>query len=321
MQVHFIHPGRAYLPELAAYAQHIQHLGHSAQVHSSPHEVAPDARVLWWMCGRVPRNATQRWPRAFHIHEYASASVPPWPWLKDRIKRAIQPQPHYRIFQNAWLHARMGYRDAIPYELRDMGIAPAFLEAHSTARTAPPPFDAVYLGDMQRLHHFVPLLQALERIGQRVLLVGNVAPDLRQRLHNTQHLHITGTVAHTDVPALLQQARWGLNLVPAVSPYDQQTSTKLLEYCAVGLPVVSTDYAWARSFAQAQGMRFAYLPSLHRHGSSAHAVNRYAAWWAQLQGQESAYTYTGCDIHPMHSWAWPQVLQRLSVWRAAGLQP
>lgn len=316
MQVHFIHPGSAYLPELAAYAQHVQHLGHGAQVHSEWAKVPPDAPLLWWICGRVPQQAPRRWPQAFQIHEYASASVAPGAWLKDHIKRVTQPRPQYRIFQNDWVRSRLGRSDGVPYELRDMGIAPSFFEAAAGTQQQQQEsrawdFDAVYLGDMQRLRYFVPLLHALQALGQRVLLIGEVAPALRQILLPSPFLTLTGRVAQHDVPAWLKRARWGLNLVPPHAPYHRQTSTKLLEYCAVGLPVITTDYPWVRDFAYTYGARFAYLPTPLQSDAATRAA--YTAWWRQLD--RSAYASP-----PLRDKAWPLLLQGLRVWRAAGLQ-
>ena len=101
MLIHYVRGGNAYLPELAAYADFLQGLGHQAQIHQDSASVPGDAAVVWWLCGRVPRHAARRFAHAFQVHEYASASVPPWAWLKDRAKRASQPQPQYRLFQNA----------------------------------------------------------------------------------------------------------------------------------------------------------------------------------------------------------------------------
>ncbi|HRL53722.1 MAG TPA: glycosyltransferase, partial [Acidovorax temperans] len=83
MQVHFIHPGHSYLPELEAYAAHLRPWGHEVCTHQNASTVPADARVVWWMCGRVRATDHQRFTRAFQVHEYASASVPPFAWAKD----------------------------------------------------------------------------------------------------------------------------------------------------------------------------------------------------------------------------------------------
>lgn len=306
MLIHYVHGGDAYLPELAAYAAYLESLGHQAQIHRDGASVPGDAAVVWWLCGRVPRGAARRFPHAFQVHEYASASVPPWAWLKDRAKHASQPRPQYRLFQNAWVRARLGFADGVPCEFRDMGIAPAFFAAQDTP--AAPEFDAVYLGDMRRLRHFIPLLQGLEQAGLCTLLIGEPPPELRAAFAPLRHATLTGRVPHDAVPGLLRRARFGLNLVPNQAPYHQQTSTKLLEYCAVGLPVVSTDYPWVRAFAQEHGARFAFLPQ------QANAA-QYARFFA------TQHDPAACTVPNLRALAWPRVLERLALWHTLGLCP
>lgn len=306
MLVHFIHPGNAYLPELEAYATHLQQWGHEARSHQHAETVPTDARVVWWMCGRVPTAAHRRFGRAFQVHEYASASVPPFAWAKDLIKQATQPQPHYRLFQNDWVRQRMGFGDEIPWELRDMGIASAFFQP--TSSTGAVDFDMVYLGDMRRLAHFLPVFEGLEQAGLRTLLIGDMPIHLAARFQAFRHITITGKIPYQEVPAQLRRARCGLNLVPDQPPYTEQTSTKLLEYCAVGLPVISTDYHWVRRFAQSNHVTIAYLPA-------AASAKSYADRFRH--GLEA-----GCMPPPnMHNWAWPHILGRLGIWEAAGLSP
>ena len=306
MMLHFVHLGDAYLPELQAYATYVRAAGHEAQVHRQIDTLPSDAAVLWWMCGQVSTDLALRYPAAFHIHEYASTSVPPLAWLKDRIKGVRQPLPQYRIFQNEWVRQRMGFGDAVPYEFRDMGIAPEFFEV--TQGSGEAEFDFVYLGEMRRLQHFLPVFDGMDQAGKSVLLVGDLPNDLGRQLQLHPGLRVTGRVPHGDVPAQLRRARFGLNLVPDQLPYTRQTSTKLLEYCAAGLPVVSTDYAWVRVFEQRHGARLAYMPF--------HAD---AAAYAELLGP--ALEHQRCVVPDVRTLAWPSLLAGLKIWRQLGLHP
>ncbi len=306
MRFHFVHLGDAYLPELQAYAAYVRAAGHEAQVHRQIDTLPSDAAVLWWMCGQVSGELAGRYPAAFHIHEYASTSVPPLAWLKDRVKRVRQPRPQYRIFQNEWVRQRMGFDDAVPCEFRDMGIAPEFFDVQQA--TVEPEFDFVYLGEMRRLQHFLPVFEGIAQAGKSVLLVGELPEDLGRRLKPHAGLKVTGRVPHSDVPAQLRRARIGLNLVPNQLPYTRQTSTKLLEYCAAGLPVVSTDYVWVRAFERQHGARFAYLP-FHAHAASC------AARVGSTLEQQS------CVVPDVSMLAWPRLLAGLKVWREIGLHP
>ena len=301
-QVHFVHPGDAYLPELQAYAQHLQAMGHRAHIHSRAADVPLQADVVWWFCGRVDRQQALRLHRSRQVHEYASASVGRWPAFKDRIKRWTHPRPDHRVFQSDWVRQRMGFDDGVPFSLRDMAVPEAFVQA--SALTAPA-VDLVYLGEMRRLTGFVPTLRAIGEAGLRLLLVGQVPEALQQALADVPGLVLSGRVPQQEVPAQLLRARAGLNLMPEVLPLSEQTSTKVLEYLAVGLPVVSNPYAWIERCALQHPGRVFTL--------AAHA--RASEWQALMQ------QLPALDALRLH-WrgqTWPQLLAALPVWQALEL--
>ena len=312
--VHFVRGGPAYLPELDAYVDFITSHGHQALVHDTGATVPLNAQVVWWMCGRVPSAEARRLKNAFHIHEYASTSAPPHAWLKDFVKHWTQPKPDYRLFQNGWVRERMGFDDGVPHALRDMGVGQTFFDtaapalpepayANADEDTAPariPPneFDLVYLGEMNRLLPFVPLLQSIHEAGRTLLLIGDVPQALRAQLPAS--VTCTGRVPYAQVPQQLRRARFGLNLVSNIAPYNQQTSTKLLEYCAVGLPVVSNDYAWVRYFAA------------HYQGNF-HLLRDDPTSWQHSFGEAlEAYPYVVPDVREL---AWPKLLAKLAIWK------
>ena len=296
MLIHFIRNGPSYLPEIDAYCAYIQSRGHQTMVHDSSVSVPTSASVVWWFCGRVPLREAHRLRGAFQIHEYASASIPPYAWVKDQVKNWTQPRPDYRIYQNGWVRERMGFADGVPHALRDMGVAEHFFEAppHSTT----PEFDLVYLGEMSRLLSFIPVLQAIDLSGRSLLLVGDVPEALRTHLPSS--VTCTGRVAQTQVPQHLRRAHFGLNLVPNATPFQQQTSTKVLEYCAAGLRVVSNAYPWVRYFMAQHNANFYLL----RDDPSSLATNFGEAL--------DAYPYEVPDVRAL---AWPQVLDSLPLWR------
>ncbi|MFZ3218968.1 MAG: glycosyltransferase [Rhodoferax sp.] len=304
MLIHFVHTGDAYLPELQAYVAFVQAAGHQAQIHHHIDSVPGDAAVLWWMCGQVRRQLAQRCPTAFHIHEYASTSVPPLAWLKDRVKHWHQALPHYRIYQNPWVCQRLSFSDGVPYEFRDMGVAPEFF--NPPLKPVEPEFDFVYLGDMRRLSHFLPVFEALAQLGRTVLLIGQVPDDLKSRFQRHTNLIFSGRVPHQQVPAQLRRARYGLNLIPDQVPFTYLTSTKLLEYCAVGLPVVSTDYAWVRQFEKLHGARFSYLPCYAD-------ADIYRTLLGLALDQQLLLT------PDVRSLSWSSLLSKMHVWRRIGM--
>jgi hypothetical protein len=265
-------------------------------VHDSSHTVPKSASVVWWFCGRVPMREARRLRGAFQIHEYASASIPPYAWAKDQVKHWTQPRPDYRIYQNGWVRERMGFADDVPHALRDMGVAQHFFDAPSNIPA--PEFDLVYLGEMSRLLVFIPVLQAILAAGRSLLLVGVVPAELQAQL--PPNVTCSGRVDHAQVPRHLRRARFGLNLVPNATPFQQQTSTKVLEYCAVGLRVVSNAYPWVRYF-------------MAQHKANFYLLNDDAPSLATSFGEAlDAYPYQVPDVRKL---AWPHVLDTLPLWR------
>lgn len=298
MLIHFVRNGPSYLPELDAYAAFLQDRGHQVQVHDDSTSVPTNAAVVWWMCGRVPYAEAHRLRQAFQVHEYASASVPPHAWLKDQIKHWTQPKPDFRIYQNGWVRERLGFGNSVPSALRDMGVAQHFFDVAQRRDLPAPEFDLVYLGEMNRLLPFVPMLHSIHAAGRRLLLIGDVPEALQAQLPAS--VTCTGRVPHTYVPEQLRRARFGLNLVSNVEPYNQQTSTKLLEYCAVGLPVVSNDYAWVRYFAAQHQGNFLLLRA------------EPSSWETNFGEALDVFPYVVPDVQAL---AWPQVLAKLPLWQ------
>ena len=300
--VHFVHTGTAYMPELAAYEAHLSQLGHHSQRHSDPATVPVDADIVWWICGRVSAHHSHRLRRSLQVHEYASASVGRLPGLKDRLKRWQHPRPDHRVFLSEWVRERMGFDDGVPDSLRDMGVPAAFLEA---CPPDAPDHDLVYLGEMSRLRGFLPVLQAISQAGLQLLLIGQVPADLEGVLSLTPGVRCTGRIPQSEVPTQLLRARAGLNLMPDRLPLSMQTSTKVLEYLAVGLPVLSNDYPWARRVAAQYPDRVQLLADL-----------RLPERWAQALAQVPAPLQ---DRSHLQSLVWSDRLARMNVWHALGL--
>jgi hypothetical protein len=142
------------------------------------------------------------------------------------------------------------------------------------------------------------VLQSIHQAGRSVLLVGDVPEHIQAQL--PPNVSLSGRVLHTDVPTQLRRARFGLNLVSNIAPYNQQTSTKLLEYCAVGLPVVSNDYPWVRYFAA-------------RHHGNFHLLSDNPnSWTSSFAEALEAYPYQVPNVQDMQ---WPRLLAKMPLWK------
>lgn len=141
--------------------------------------------------------------------------------------------------------AEAGYRSRFR---RDHPVFPNYPLADSLP---PPRADAgyvVYVGDVTEARGAVLAVRAVARLPDRppLRLVGRCAPDLRARLERlAAELGVTvdlpGFVPHADAMRLAAGATVGISPLADVPNYRHSLPTKVIEYLAVGVPVVASD--------------------------------------------------------------------------------
>ncbi len=237
----FVHTGKAQLPDLSAYKDYF---APSYKVADSKElKGLEQYDILWFFMGlhRYTPLKSQ-----FVVHEYSSLSLPPFARLKDRIKVLCEKKPDLRVFQNQHQSDLLNFNDGIPAVFRDMGVAEQFYNAPMKPKL----FDLVYVGAMdssRQIHKALDKLLALKP-DITVMLVGKAPEHLVLRYKNLPGIKFIGAVHYQNIPGLLQQAHFGLNYVPDCYPYNLQSSTKLLEYLAMGIPVIGNITAWSKQF-------------------------------------------------------------------------
>lgn len=247
----FRYTGRAYLPEIAAYRRYLDGR-HPSVVHSdtleSPDLHETEADIVW-------RFSDFHRPCAADavVNEYNSLSMDPLGRWKNTAKRLSERRPWRRVFLNQTVRRHYGFSDRVQSRVRDMGIDPSFFRVRQQKC-----FDYVYVGAIDRRRRLTPALDAFVGPLRRhsLLVIGKAPADVRERYGRYGNIKFAGAVPHYEVAELAAQARFGLNLVPDRYPYNVQTSTKLLEYCALGLGVISTRYPWVERFASERRARF-----------------------------------------------------------------
>lgn len=180
------------------------------------------------------------------IHEYASLSTGVLPVLKNKAKKILNFKPDLRIYLNSFVRDGIGFADHIPCVYRDMGVDDVFFQYKNTVKK----YDCVYVGSITKERGIDRLLHFFKEQGKNrtILLIGKVADDLYKPYASCANITFTGDIAYQDVPAYASEAVCGINYMPAKYPFYLQTSTKLLEYLAMGLEILSTDYFWIRHF-------------------------------------------------------------------------
>lgn len=188
------------------------------------------------------------------IHEYISLSLPPLSKWKDVFKQKFNAIPDLRIFHTKSVKKELYFKKETPFLFRDAGIGAHFFQTGEIQNLQ---YDFVYLGTMNATRQMHLLFQHfLKNFHNQTLLVIGEAPVKLQQTFSSHQIHFAGKVPYLEVPNLLRQARFGLNYIPVCRPYYLQPSLKLLEYCAIGLPIITTDYEWVNHFENQRAARF-----------------------------------------------------------------
>lgn len=239
MHICIEHSRKAYLPEVHAYSHFFSSKGHQCDVFSNEEADDYDGFDVRWCFPGISRH---RKGEHLLVHDYNSLSTGAFPRTKNRIKRLLNTTPDLRIFQNPECRNDFAFDDYVPHCFRDMGVSDKFFRCTVTQEKR---YEFVYAGNLGPERRLLPWLDYFDKSGRKTLLVGAPPVGLFARYRKSNAITFTGPVHYDHVPACLAQAEYGLNLIPNRYPYPHQASTKLLEYCAMGLKVISTPHEWS----------------------------------------------------------------------------
>jgi hypothetical protein len=250
MKIAFIHNHRAFLPELAAYRSFFREQSIETDITVYGEEASSGADVYWYMMGFYPRSSHKK---KLIIHEYTSASVPPYRKLKDFLKSRLTPRPHFRLYLNEYVRGEMNIHDEVPFGYRDMGISDTFFKPVNTGTKD---YDFIYSGNLSAQRNLESLLQVFDTGALKqhsILLLGNDENRLAETYRHCKNILFQPAVNWEEVPAFLSRARFAFNYIPDKAPFNAQTPTKFLEYAAMKIPVISTKYFWISEFQERYG--------------------------------------------------------------------
>ncbi|VVO03226.1 glycosyltransferase family 4 protein [Pseudomonas fluorescens] len=245
-----------YTPEAFAYAAFLKDKGWNVQLdYEELLDGDLDAHI--YVMGIRPFYLKSKRKDLVEIHEYQSLSTPNFAKSKDLAKRFLNKKPAARVFLNSTVKDQLKFNDKTPYILRDMGV--------DNTLFLPPPknprFDLIYCGSIGRVGLINELLR-LAKIGLKILIVGDAPANVINACSEFPFIEFTGRVQRHELPEIYQQARAGLNFTPNIYPFNIQTSTKTLEYCAAGLGIVSNYYEWADTFSSERKAEFLWTEKI-----------------------------------------------------------
>ncbi len=236
--LHILHQNRAPYPEISSYKEFF---GQWWSVSDGPAAAIPasipvDRLILWHMMGMYRQRRSSR----LTIHDYRSRSIGQLYWLKDYVKKALNARPDLRIFLADSVKSGYGFRDRVPECFVAMGVPSfAFDLSWNPDRTS---YDFGYVGMISRDRQFDLLLRRFldAYVGSRsFLLIGPTDASILDEFGAEAGLHFTGKQPHREALEQVLQARCGVCYIPDKMPFSQQVPTKLLEYAAIGMPILA----------------------------------------------------------------------------------
>lgn len=242
--------GKAYLPEIEAYKKY---LGNEEYQFIDSRELDvinfKEFDLIWKFMGTDFLKNTN----VPVIHEYASLSTGRFAKAKNCIKKAFNIRPELRIFLNKNVKEEFNFNDGVPYVYRDMGVDDCFFIKNDNKN-----YDFVYVGEMSVERGITKILEkfAKDLNTQSLLMVGEPEKLIYEKYKNFKNIIFTGRVRYKEVPQIASQAEYAINYIPDKYPYNLQTSTKLLEYVAMNLKIVTTNYKWVNEFEKEKGTQF-----------------------------------------------------------------
>lgn len=260
MTIVFVHDNKAFLPEteVQACSQFFAKYGIKCVLATRKEAELLPRQVEWFFMGV---DHTLRRPGIIKIHEYSSSSLPPLRRLKDRVKRYYNTQPDFRLFLNEYVQQQFNFRDGVPMGFRDMGITPGLMLGAEQA--ADKVYDFIYCGSVTKDIRFDRILDRFlpgaSMAGHTILVLSMNFEHLADKYRENSNIVFKGPVKHEAVGQHLQKARFAISYKPDIEPHNHQTVTKLLEYAAYKVPIITSDLAWVRSFGKQYGGQFFYL--------------------------------------------------------------
>lgn len=253
MHIAFVHPHKAFLPGLQAYLHYFGKKGwKTSQWRTGTKDFPADINVFWHFMGtHYKKNDFEK--KAILIHEYASLSVPPFRKIKDKIKSLGQTKPDFRLYTNNYIRESLNFGTAVPDGIRDVGIDP---ELYSPALKTTPEYDFIYVGSLhphRRPEKMLDLLNTGSLATKKILLLGDAPRELKHQFAERKNIIFQPSVSREQVPFYLSRSRFALNYIPQTNPFQHQTPTKFLEYCAMNVPVISTSTPWLNEFRKNNG--------------------------------------------------------------------
>ncbi|HVM89213.1 MAG TPA: hypothetical protein VMT76_13575 [Puia sp.] len=300
MKIAFVHPHKAFLPEIEAYQAFFSRYNIETAVVRPEAIDTISADVEWHIMG-IDRSKKKK--GMIKVHEYASASVRPFAGLKNYSKKILNPTPDYRLFLNEFVKSKLRLKEKIPFGFRNMGVSNYFLDFDTD--TIKKEFDFVYAGSVgadRKINRFIDVFSTGKLKNKSLLIVSNHYEKLKNIYKKFNNIYFAGPLPHSQIPATVSSAKFAVDFRVDEEPHNHQASTKLLEYAALKIPIISSGYEWVRNFQKENGGNFYWLEN------DLSNLN-----WDNI----SSFDYAFPDLS---SWTWENQIRKSGVLKFLGLE-
>lgn len=242
LKIEFRRTQKAYLPEIDVYKSVFKKFGFET-MESFGDEVNSNTDIVWQFMGFA-----KPFKNKVNIHEYVSLSTGRFPYLKNKVKKHLASLPNGRLFLNEFVKNEFAFSDDISHLCRDMGVDKRFFNL--TKNQGRKQYEFIYAGSICKARQIDKLCRAFvsKLPGRKLSLIGEPELEIYKEFSGNPCIEFLGYVPYKELPGLYKDAGYGVNYCPPVYPYHYQTSTKVLEYYAAGLKVISSDNQWIREF-------------------------------------------------------------------------
>jgi hypothetical protein len=225
---------RSFLPEAYAYKDFFKRAGVKCDFVDPGSLIILDYDAVLIFHGLHP--FWRKYPKII-IAEYHTLSTGRLGRFKDFIKRVLNVRADITLFLNEDIRRKLWFKKNQSYLYRNMGVP---LKEYDGLACEKKKYDVVYAGSFR--DGVVSAIDKLASFGLSVAVVGF------EYIGNSESVYSFGRMSPVEARRIIAQARFGLNLTPNIHPYNIQDSTKVLEYCAAGLGVITNRYEWINKF-------------------------------------------------------------------------
>lgn len=195
----------------------------------------------------IPRKVRQRQTIVWDVHEDTAAALAAKGWVPGPLRPVLRPvvrrmearaERHHRL-----LLAEEGYRGRF---LGDHLVVPNMTYVSDTPPRPPDDHRVVYVGHLSKARGATDMIEMARHLhgeGIAIELIGAADSDVRPLLRDAQReglLRWYGFVPNDQALRMAEGAMAGLALLHDEPNYRHSMPTKVIEYMARGIPVVTT---------------------------------------------------------------------------------